>query len=252
MYHDGATHGSILPLAVHQVVSADPVRDDVVGTNEPCGSHAQRIEDAFLDEIEPEFASHAVDHHAQNHVAGVVVPPLLSRRKSHGLSGKLADQFVFREVLVEVVLGVAIFPKVIPQAGGVRKQAPDRYVVPRGRRFRQIFGDFIVQPDFACFDQHHHRSRGERLCQGSGVEYHLRRHWDVEFDVCQAVSRGLDDLPVAHYGQADARDVLFAHLRCERFHRLSPTKHHRSEFVRSTLLQDQITRNLSIQCSESS
>src|SRR5262249_51178410 len=148
-----------------QAVAARAPGDDVRLADDPGGSHAERLEDALVEELAVVLAGDLRDDHAEDDVAGVAVA--VARAGGGGERGAREDA---QQVLVGVVLAaVNLLAAVLLEAGSVVEQVADGDVLPAGRGAVQVLADGRVETELAGLRQQQDGGGGELLADRTGL-----------------------------------------------------------------------------------
>ena len=193
----------------------------LVGRHEEVGVvHAERIEDAFLQELFERLAADFADEIA-DHVGGDGIIPGLAGREFQRNFRKVLDHRLQRSRLLDLAdlhlaiggIDVGSLLEAIGQTGGMPQQIHDQHR-PRRRPgqkcrrgaglenaevlpFRDVFVDRLVERDAAFLDQHHEGDAGDRLGHRIDAKNGVVLHRGLALDVGKALHRAVDDLAAA-------------------------------------------------------
>lgn len=212
----GRDPGLVLEMAVlAEFVAGSAIGNDVGFGDEAGGGHAERTEDALLEEVGVEDAGDFVNDDAEKNVVGVAVVPLFADGKFDGQRVHFFDQLIFSEIEAEVEGAVGAGAGVVfvfGEAGGVREEIFDFDGLPGFGGVGEIFGDAVVEGEFVFFDKHHDGSGNELFADGAGLEDGFGFDGDVEFDVAETVALGEKDFAAGIDADLEAGDVLAGHF----------------------------------------
>ncbi len=190
--------------------------------------HAERREDAILDEFVERLPGRDLDHARQGvDPREAAVAPLRPRLEVEGDPRQPGDVGFQRVVGVpgpeRPVRGLPRPDPAAAQAGRVRQQVADRdlalgrdeldlaVLLDRDLQVLEagdVLRDRVGEPDLALLDQHHDGDARHRLGGGGHAEEGVRGHGLARLGVRQAVGREVDDLPLAGDERHGPGDVM--------------------------------------------
>jgi hypothetical protein len=175
--------------------------------------HAQRCEDVFLHESCIALSTDLLDQITEQHVSGVTVAPLLTRREIEWFIAEARHQFLRRgfEGLRLFVVGETCEAW---DTGGVRQHVEDGDLVPRGRRIRHVFLHRILNFQFSPLLEQQDRCCRELFCHGSQAEFGGRGVGNVPFEVGHPVAFAEQDVPATRH-QHGAHERLVGDVRLD-------------------------------------
>src|SRR5215510_672770 len=86
------------------------------------------------------------------------------------------------------------------------------------RQLRDIFADVVIEPQLTFFFEKKNARGRELFRNRTDVKDSLRRNRHISFDVCEAVSLGVDDLAIAVHTERAARRSRFCQISKDRIY----------------------------------
>ena len=162
--------------------------------------HAERIEQALLQEIRKCLAGNHLDDARRGVDACLAILPLVSRGKQQRLGDDGRDEFRQRGD------GFQLFRLEVAQPAGVGEALldGDRRLV--AGETGQVFGNRIVHGEFSLLLHHHHGGGGDRLGHRGDPEDRVVRHRSLGFEVGKSGGGEMQDIPAVRDKSHDTGD----------------------------------------------